>query len=160
MNDYWTSLLDQNLNYMCRFHGCGREFDTPLGRSVHERTVHGSVINSRKTEHKCPYCKRVTYFDSELTLQIHLDEYHGIRSETLEWFEKRSFENLVHLYDDELHKIQSQNIIDGLLDERELSKLRREGVLIIEEHGRMGKPTIYNLSEEALQILKDVTDNN
>ena len=77
----------------------------------------------------------------------------------LDWFEKRSFENLVHLYDNELHKIQSQNIVGGVLDERELSKLLREGVLKIEEYGRMGKPTLYHLSDEALRILKGITEN-
>ncbi len=141
------------MNYQCRFPVCGREFDTKLGRSVHERTVHGTVVNSRKTEFKCPYCKRLTYFDSELTLHVHLDEYHGIKSETLKWIERRSFENLVHLYDDELHKIQSQSMVAGVLDERELSKLIKQGVLVIEKHGRMGKPTLYDLTEEALQVL-------
>ncbi len=85
---------------------------------------------------------------------MHLDKYHNIKSEMLEWFERRSFENLVHLYDDELHKIQSQRIIADVLDEKELSRLLREDVLVIEEYGRMGKPTLYDLSEEALQVLK------
>ena len=151
------------MSFRCRYHGCGRTFDTKLGRSVHERTIHGSVIKSKKTEYKCPYCNRATYFDSELTLQIHLEEYHGIKSESLEWFEKRSFENLVQFYDDELHKIQSNNVIGGVLDERELSKLLKEGILQIEEYGRMGKPTIYILSEEALDVLRGLnekTSNN
>ena len=142
------------MNHVCRFSGCEREFDTKLGRSVHERVVHDKVLGTRKTDYKCPYCKRTTYFDTETTLQVHLEEYHNIKSEMLEWFERRSFENLVHLYDDELHKIKSQRIIANVLDENELSRLIREGVLVIEEHGRMGKPTLYDLSEEALQVLK------
>jgi len=138
---------------------CERTFNTKLGRSVHERTVHGSVINSRKTEHKCPYCKRVTYFDSELSLQIHLEKYHGLKPETLEWVKKRSFENMIHLYDAELHKIHINNIIGGILNDRELFRLIRDGILVIEKHGRMGKPTIYALSESALQILREISEN-
>ena len=34
-----------------------------------------------------------------------------------------------------------------VLDEREKTKLLREGVLVIEEYGRMGKRTVYSLTE-------------
>ncbi len=138
---------------------CGRTFNTKLGRSVHERTVHGSVINPRKTDFICPNCKKLTYFDSALSLQIHLEEYHGLKSETLELVKKRSFENMIYLFDAELHKIHINNIIGGVLDDRELSRLIREGILVIEKHGRMGKPTIYALSESALQILREISEN-
>jgi hypothetical protein len=76
-----------------------------------------------------------------------------VPSESLDWIEKKKFENLVHLYTDELYKIQSDMVIGGVLDQRETTRLLREGVLIIEEHGRMGRQTIYRLSEETLDIL-------
>ena len=63
---------------------------------------------------------------------------------------------MVHLYTDELCKIQSDRVIGGVLDQRETTRLLREGVLIIEEHGRMGRQTIYWLSEETLDILNRV----
>jgi hypothetical protein len=47
-------------------------------------------------------------------------------------------------------------VIGGVLDQRETTRLLREGVLIIEEHGRMGRQTIYRLSEETLDILNRV----
>ena len=61
---------------------------------------------------------------------------------------------MVYLYNDELHKIQSEHVIAGVLDDREKSRLLREGVLIIEEYGRMGTKTVYRLSDEALDGLK------
>jgi len=144
------------MGFKCRHTGCERVFDSRLGRAVHERLVHREVLTPRKTEHRCPYCENETYFDSELSLQIHLERYHRVPSESLDWIEKKTFENLVHLYTDELYKIQSDRVIGGVLDQRETTRLLREGVLIIEEHGRMGRQTIYRLSEETLEILNRV----
>ena len=76
-------------------------------------------------------------------------------STTHDWIEKRTFENLVYIYEDELYKIESDRVIGGFLGERERSRLLREGVLVIEEFRRMGRPTVYRLSEEALQILRE-----
>ncbi len=87
-------------------------------------------------------------------LEIHLEDVHGMPSKSIDWIERRTFENMIYFYTDELHKIQSDRVIEGVLDEREKSKLLREGVLIIEEYGRMGKPTIYRLSDEALEALR------
>jgi len=70
--------------------------------------------------------------------------------------ETRNFENLVHLYNDELQKITSDHVVAGILSEREKSRLLREGVLVIEEHGRMGKKTIYRMTEEALEALRQM----
>ena len=144
------------MGFKCRHTGCERVFDSRLSRAVHERLVHGEVLTPRKTEHRCPYCDNEIYFDSELSLQIHLERYHRVPSESLDWIEKKTFENLVHLYTDELYKIQSDRVIGGVLDQRETTRLLREGVLIIEEHGRMGRQTIYRLSEETLEILNRV----
>jgi hypothetical protein len=143
------------MNCKCRHPGCERLFDSKVGRAVHERLVHGVSYSARKTEFVCPYCQRKTYFDTELGLQKHLEECHMIPSKSLDWIAKRTFENLVYIYNDELFKIQSDRMVGGFLDEREKRKLLREGVLIIEEYGRMGKPTIYRLSEEALEILRE-----
>ena len=140
--------------YCCRFPRCERVFDTKLGRSVHERLAHGLKYTDRNSDFVCPYCFKKVYFETEIGLQIHLEESHGIPSESLDWFKKRTFENLVYIYTDELHKIQTDRIIGGVLDEREKTKLLREGVLIIEEFGRMGKQTVYRLSNEALEIMK------
>ena len=144
------------MGFKCRHTGCEHVFDSRLGRAVHERLVHGEVQTPRKTEHRCPYCENEIYFDSELSLQIHLERYHRVPSESLDWIEKKTFENLVHLYTDELYKIQSDRVIGGVLDQRETTRLLREGILIIEEHGRMGRQTIYRLSEETLEILNRV----
>lgn len=144
------------MGFKCRHTGCERVFDSRLGRAVHERLVHREVLTPRKTEHRCPYCENETYFDSELSLQIHLERYYRVPSESLDWIEKKTFENLVHLYTDELYKIQSDRVIGGVLDQRETTRLLREGILIIEEHGRMGRQTIYRLSEETLEILNRV----
>ena len=105
---------------------------------------------------KCRHtgCERV--FDSKIGRAVHLERYHGVPSESLDWIENRTFENLVHLYTDELYKIQSDRVIGGVLDQRETTRLLREGVLIIEEYGRMGKQTIYKLSEDTLDILNRV----
>jgi hypothetical protein len=100
----------------------------------------------------CTYCGAV--FETDLRFQAHLRDDHGIPSKTLEWVENKTFENLVYLYNEELHKISSNNIIAGILNERERSRLLREGVLEIAEHGRMGKKTIYKLSDEALETLR------
>ena len=147
------------MSYRCRYPGCERTFDTKLGRSVHERLIHGTVLTSRETPYKCPYCDKPTYFDSDLTLQVHLEEYHGVKSQFLDWLNKRSFENLVYTYNDELHKIQHDNVVGGVLKEREVTKLLREGVLIIDEYGRMGKKTVYKLSDEALKVLGSKPDS-
>ena len=93
---------------------------------------------------------------TELGLKVHLEEFHGVPSKILEWVERRSFENLVHIYSDKLIKVRSENVIAGILDEHEKSRLIREGVLFIDEYGRMGKPTIYKLSDEALDVLREL----
>jgi hypothetical protein len=144
------------MDFKCRHIGCKRVFDSKIGRAVHERLAHGEVLSLRKTEFRCPYCENETYFDSELSQQIHLERYHGVPSESLDWIEKKTFENLIYLYTDELYKIRSERVIGGVLDQRETTRLLREGVLIVEEHGRMGKQTIYRLSEETLDILNRV----
>ena len=146
------------MSFRCRYPGCGRSFDTKLGRSVHERLIHGTVLTSRETPYKCPYCEKSTYFDSDLTLQVHLEGYHGVKSVFLDWLEKRSFENLVYTYNDELHKIQVDSVVGGVLKEREVTKLLREGVIVIDEYGRMGKETMYKLSDEALEVLRSSKD--
>lgn len=138
--------------YRCRHPGCGRAFDTKNGRAVHERLVHGESYREVEPNHVCPSCG--AGFESEMRFQAHLRDLHGIPSKTLDWVESRNFENLVYLYNDELHKIQSEHVIAGVLDAREKSRLLREGVLIIEEYGRMGTKTVYRLSEEALDALK------
>ena len=87
-------------------------------------------------------------------------DYHSIPSKTLDWVERRNFENLVYLYNDELNKINSENVVAGVLDEREKTKLLREGVLVIEEYGRMGKRTVYSLTDEALEALRKLDSDN
>ena len=149
-------MTEINMGFKCRHTRCERVFESKIGRAVHERSVHGKVLSMRKTDFMCPYCENEAYFDSALSLQIHLERYHGVPSESLDWIEKRTFENLVHLYTDELYKIRSDRVIGGVLDQRETTKLLREGVLIIEEYGRMGKQTIYRLSEETLDLLNRV----
>jgi hypothetical protein len=72
--------------------------------------------------------------------------------------ETRTFENLVYLYNDELQKITSDQVVAGTLSHREKSRLLREGVLVIEEHGRMGKKTVYRLTEEALEALRQMDE--
>lgn len=104
----------------------------------------------------CPHRENRVYFDTELGLKIHIEEYHGIPSKSLDWIESRTFENLVFIYNEELHKIQSDRIVGGVLSGRGKTKLLREGILIIEEYGRMNKPTIYRLSEEALATLRKI----
>ncbi len=138
--------------YRCRHHGCGRAFDTKIGRATHERFVHGESYREAEPNHVCPHCGAP--FESEIRFQAHLRDHHGIPSKTIDWVESRTFENLVYLYNDELQKIRSENVVAGVLDERERSRLLREGVLTIEEHGRMGRKTVYRLSEEALDALK------
>jgi hypothetical protein len=118
--------------------------------------IHGEVLSLRKTELRCPHCENDTYFDSELGLQVHLEKYHGVLSESLSWIEKKTFENMVHFYTDELYKIRSERVIGGVLDQRTTTRLLREGVLIIEERGRMGSQTIYRLSDETLDILNHI----
>jgi hypothetical protein len=108
----------------------------------------------------CPYCEHRVYFYTELGLKIHLEECHGIPSKSLDWIESRTFENLVFIYSDELHKIQSDSIVGGVLSGREKTRLLREGILVIEEYGRMSKPTIYRLSEEALATLRKLEGYN
>jgi hypothetical protein len=144
------------MDFKCRHTGCKRVFDSKVGRAVHERLVHGEVLSLRKSELKCPFCENETHFDSELGRLVHLERYHGVSSESLDWIEKKTFENLVHLYTDELYKIRSEQVIGGVLDQRETTRLLREGVLIIEKHGRMGRQTIYRLSKETLEILNHV----
>lgn len=144
--------MSGGMTYKCRHPGCRRFFDTKLGRSVHERLVHGVDYTGRKTGYMCPHCK--AFFETEIGLEIHLEDVHGMPSKSIDWIERRTFENMIYLYTDELHKIQSDRVIEGVLGEREKSKLLREGVLIIEEYGRMGKPTIYRLSDEALEALR------
>jgi len=88
-------------------------------------------------------------------LQVHLDEEHGVKSQFLDWVENRSFENLVYMYNDELFKIKSDNVASGILQEREVTKLLREGILVIDEYGRMGKQTMYRLTDEAQKVLEN-----
>ena len=141
------------MDFKCRHVECKRVFDSKVGRAVHERLIHGKVLTLKKTGLRCPFCKNDTYFDSELGQLVHLEKYHGVPSESLDWIEKKTFENMVFFYTDELHKIRSERVIDGVLDQRETTRLLREGVLIIEESGRMGGQNLYGLSEEALTIL-------
>jgi len=138
--------------YRCRHPGCGRFFDTKNGRATHERLVHGDSYHETEPNHVCPHCG--ARFESEMRFKAHLRDHHGIPSKTLDWVESRTFENLVYLYNDELHKIRSENAIAGILDDRERSRLLREGVLTIEEYGRMGRKTVYRLSSEALDALR------
>ena len=142
------------MSLKCRYPGCERTFQNQLGRSAHERWIHGKVYAERETDYKCPLCGK--YLESEMGLQVHLEKYHQIPSKTLDWVERRSFENLVYIYSDELNKIRSDHIIGGVLEENERAKLIREGVLMIEEPGRMGKQTVYKLSEDALEVLRDM----
>jgi hypothetical protein len=138
--------------FKCRHPGCERAFDTKLGRAVHERILHGANYSEHRANYCCPHCG--ADFETEIRLETHMRDLHGIPSKTLDWVEKRNFENLVYLYNDELNKINSENVIAGVLDEREKTKLLQEGVLVIEEYGRMGKRTVYSLTEEALEALK------
>jgi len=80
------------MDFKCRHTGCERVFDSKVGRAVHERSVHGEVLSLRKTEFMCPCCENETYFDSALSLHIHLERYHGVPSESLDWIENRTFE--------------------------------------------------------------------
>lgn len=148
------------MSYICRCPGCGRAFNTKQGRAVHERIVHENVLVSKNSDYKCPYCEKSRYFETEIGLQIHLDEEHGIKSQFLDWVENRSFENLVYMYNDELYKIKSENLVSGILQERELTKLLREGVLAIDEYGRMGKHTMYRLTDEAQKVLSKLNIKN
>ncbi len=140
------------MSYVCRHPGCRRTFDTKHGRAAHERLFHGESYRETEPEHTCPHCG--AGFESELRFQAHLRDTHGIPSKTLDWVETRTFENLVYLYNDELQKITSDQVVAGTLSEREKTRLLREGVLVIEEHGRMGKKTVYRLTEEALEALR------
>lgn len=137
---------------VCRHPGCGRIFDTKHGRAVHERVVHGESYRETEPNHVCPHCG--AGFESELRFQAHLRDFHGVPSKTLDWVESRTFENLVYTYNDELQKITSDHVVAGILSERDKSRLLREGVLVIEEHGRMGKKTVYRMTEEALEALR------
>ena len=145
------------MHYVCRHPECGRTFDTKHGRAAHERLVHGESYRETEPDHVCQHCG--AGFESELRFQAHLRDTHGIPSKTLDWVESRTFDNLVYLYNDELQKITSDQVIAGILSEREKSRLLREGVLVIEEHGRMGKKTIYRLTEEALDALRRVEED-
>ena len=147
------------MSYVCRFPGCGRGFNTKQGRSVHERIVHGNVLVNKHTGYKCPICEKSRYFETEIGLQVHLDEEHGVKSQFLDWVENRSSENLIYMYNDELFKIKSDNIASGVLEERELTKLLREGILVIDEYGRMGKQTLYRLTDEAQKVLENSKNN-
>lgn len=138
--------------FVCRHPGCGRPFDTKQGRATHERLVHGVSYHETTPNHTCPHCG--AGFETDLRFQAHLRDYHGVPSKTLDWVETRTFENLVHLYNDELQKITSDHVVTGVLSERDKARLLREGVLVIEEHGRMGKKTVYRLTEEALDALR------
>lgn len=140
------------MSFRCRYPGCERIFDTKIGRATHERFVHEVNYYENKPNYVCTYCGAV--FETNLRFQAHLRDHHGIPSKTLDWVENKTFENLVHLYNEELHKISTNNIITGILNERERSRLLREGVLVIAEHGRMGKKTVYKLTEEALETLR------
>jgi DNA-binding PadR family transcriptional regulator len=51
-------------------------------------------------------------------------------------------------------------VVAVVLDEREKTKLLREGVLVIEEYGRMGKRTVYSLTDEALEALRKLDSDN
>jgi hypothetical protein len=144
------------MDFKCSHIGCKRVFNSKVGRAVHERLVHGKVLSLKKTGLICPYCKNNTYFESELGQLVHLEKYHGVPSESLDWIEKKTFENMVLFYTDELHKIRSEKVIGGVLGQRETTRLLREGVLIIEESGRMGGQTLYGLSEETITILNRV----
>ena len=139
--------------YHCCNPECDRFFNSKLGRAVFERIVHGESYSERKTDFLCSYCEKNVYFTTELGFQVHLGEFQGVPSKTLKWVERRSFENLVHIYSDELTKVKSENGIAGFLDEHEKSRLLKEGVLLIEEYGRMGKSTLYRLSDEALDVV-------
>jgi rubredoxin len=142
------------MSYVCRQPGCGRTFDTKHGRAAHERLFHGESYRETEPDHVCPHCG--AGFENELRYQAHLRDAHGIPSKTLDWVETRTFENLVYLYNDELQKITSDQVVAGTLSEREKTRLLREGVLVIEEHGRMGKKTVYRLTEEALEALRQM----
>jgi hypothetical protein len=142
--------------YVCRKPRCGRAFDTKHGRAAHERLVHGESYRETEPDHVCQHCG--AGFESELRFQAHLRDTHGIPSKTLDWVESRTFENLVYLYNDELQKITSDQVVAGILSEREKSRLLREGVLVIEEHGRMGKKTVYRLTGAALDALRRVEE--
>lgn len=148
------------MTYMCRHPECKRTFDSKVGRAVHEHVAHGAHYTERNTDFMCPYCENRVYFYTELGLKIHLEECHGIPSKSLDWIESRTFENLVFIYSDELHRIQSDSIVGGVLSGREKTRLLREGILVIEEYGRMSKPTIYRLSEEALATLRKLEGYN
>jgi hypothetical protein len=140
----------------CRHPGCPRTFQTKHGRAAHERLFHGESYRETEPQHTCPHCG--AGFDNNLRYQAHLRDAHGIPSKTLDWVETRTFQNLVHLYNDELQKITSDQVVAGILSEREKTKLLREGVLVIEEHGRMGKQTVYRLTEEALEALRQTDE--
>ena len=140
----------------CRHPGCNRTFQTKHGRAAHERLHHGESYRETQPQHTCPHCG--AGFDNELRYQAHLRDAHGIPSKTLDWVETRTFQNLVHLYNDELHKITTDQVVAGILSEREKTRLLREGVLVIEEHGRMGKQTVYRLTEEALEALRQTDE--
>ena len=142
--------------YVCRHPRCGRTFDTKQGRAAHERPAHGESYREKEPDHVCQHCG--AGFESKLRFQAHLRDAHGVPSKTLDWVESRTFENLVYLYNDELKKITSDQVVAGILSEREKSRLLREGVLVIEEHGRMGKKTVYRLTGEALDALRRVEE--
>jgi len=144
------------MSHACRHSGCRRTFDTRHGRATHERLFHGEVYRETEPNHVCPHCG--AGFESDLRYQAHLRDAHGIPSKTLDWVETRTFENLVYLYNDELQRITSDHVIAGILSERDKSRLLRERVLIIEEHGRMGKKTVYRLSHEALEALRQLDE--
>ena len=144
------------MSYVCRHPGCGRTFYTKTGRATHERLFHGESYRESEPDHVCPHCG--AGFESELGYQAHLRDAHGIPSKTLDWVETRTFQNLVHLYNDELQKITSDHVVAGVLSQRERSRLLREGILVIEEHGRMGRKTVYRLTEEALDALRQLDE--
>jgi len=59
------------------------------------------------------------------------------------------------MYNDELFKTKSDNVASGILQEREVTKLLREGILVIDEYGRMGKQTMYRLTDIAQKVLEN-----
>jgi hypothetical protein len=137
--------------YQCRHPKCSRFFDSKNGRAMHERMAHGVNFREVHLNYICSFCN--SHFKTELGYLGHLEEFHDIQSEPLEWIKTRTFENLIHIYRDEFRKIMENGIIYNYFNKKVRSRLLKEGILIVEEYGRMGKPTIYKLSDEALSNL-------
>ena len=73
-----------------------------------------------------------------------------LSAENLEWFRKRTIENMIIFYYAELEKIHGGANAHSLLTDRELRRLRQTGIL----QYKRGKPKSVEVSPWALKFLQ------